>query len=100
MGVLQGIIKEEQERLESLIALYDSRLSGLPKGSLRIKGSYVYQKSREGSKTPTVYVGKVDSDRVREVSAQIEERRMYEERRKKACAELAEVRRALRAMAA
>lgn len=100
MGVLSGIIKEERDRLESLIQLYDERLAPLPKGSIRIKGAYAYLKRREGSSTPTSYLGRLDDEKVQKVREQLKERRMYQERRKKAMLELMEVRRALRAMAA
>lgn len=99
MSVIQDVIKEEYNRLKSLLDLYDLKISECARGSLSVKKrgghSYYYLAFRENRKVKFVYVGKEDSLSVKEVSEQLEKRRRYEKMRKKSKENLEEVRKLL-----
>jgi len=64
MSVIQDVIKEEYNRLNSLLDMYDRKISECVKGSLSVKKrgghSYYYLAYRENQKVKFVYVGKED----------------------------------------
>lgn len=100
MSVIHDVIQEEYNRLNSLLDLYDQKISECVKGSLSVKKrgehSYCYLAYREDKKVKFVYIGREDSPSVKEVSDQIEKRRRYEKKRQKTKKNLEEVRKLLR----
>ncbi|MBI9098734.1 MAG: hypothetical protein JEY91_09665 [Spirochaetaceae bacterium] len=100
MSVIKDVIQEEYNRLNSLIDLYDHKVSECVKGSLSIKKrgdhSYYYLAYRDEKKVKFVYVGKEGSPSVKEISEKIEKRHRYEKMRKKSKENLDEVRKLLR----
>lgn len=67
---IDGILKEELERLRQAEESYRREIRALPKGSLqkkRIKGRvYPYLVSRMGRKVVSRYMGKEDVDKLRQ----------------------------------
>lgn len=70
MSVLQGVLLEEINRLESNIFNYKKMLSSLPKGSLFIRrmgnSEFVYRKRKENGKVVSEYLGNINSVKVKE----------------------------------
>lgn len=101
MSVIYDVIKEENDRLLSLMELYNKKIAESVKGSLSIKkrggNVYYYLAYRENKRIKFRYIGKEGSPRVKEYADKIEERRKYEEMRKKSKENLKEIRRLLRA---
>lgn len=79
MEILNGILKEELERLKKLKKSYEQKISKLPKGSLvrkEIKGHiYYYLNYREGNKGIFKYLGKLNEKELEELKKKISERR-------------------------
>ena len=82
MSVLEGVLKEELERIQRNISSYESLLASLPKGYLfeQIIGGkpYVYRKRRQGEKIISEYVGPCGSEEAEKARADYEERRRVE----------------------
>lgn len=101
MSVIKDVIKEEYNRLDSLLDLYDGKIAECVKGSLSVKKrgdhSYYYLAYREEKKIKFVYVGKEGSSSVKEIAEKIDKRHRYEKMRKKSKENLDEVRKLLRA---
>ncbi|MBN2657729.1 MAG: hypothetical protein JXR86_11770 [Spirochaetales bacterium] len=99
MSVIHDVIKEEYNRLNSLLDMYDRKISECARGSLSVKKrgghSYYYLAYRENQKVKFVYVGKEGSPSVKDVSEQLEKRHRYEKMRKKSKENLEEVRKLL-----
>lgn len=70
MSVLQGVLLEEINRLESNIFNYKKMLSSLPKGSLFIRrmgnSEFVYRKRKENGKVVSEYLGNINSVKTKE----------------------------------
>lgn len=83
MEILNGILKEELERLKKLKKSYERKISKLPKGSLvrkEIKGHiYYYLNYREGNKGIFKYLGKLNEKELEELKKKISERRKLRE---------------------
>ncbi len=79
MEILNGILKEELERLKALLRNYEQEISNLPKGSLiakNIKGQiYYYLNYRKSGKGVFEYIGKLDKNDLDKLKKKIEERR-------------------------
>jgi len=79
MEILDGVLKEELERLRELRRNYEKEISGLPKGSLvakNIKGNiYYYLNYRKGGKGVFEYMGKLNKNELDGMKKKIEERR-------------------------
>ena len=79
MSVLEGVLKEELERIQRNIISYQSLLASLPKGYLfeqRLKSKvYCYRKRREGDKIVSEYVGPVDSPEAKKAAEDYEQRK-------------------------
>ena len=79
MKILQGILKEELERLEKLNKQYILEMAKLPKGCLIRKKIgrkfYYYLNYRNGKKSIHKYIGKLKKSEFRELSEKIEKRR-------------------------
>lgn len=100
MSVVIDVIKEEYNRLNSLVKVYDKKIAQYPKGSLSIKKrgghAYYYLAYREQKKVKFVYIGKEGSMKVKKYSDSIEKRHKYENMKKKSEANLKEIRKLLR----
>lgn len=101
MSVIKDVIKEEYNRLNSLVELYDQKISLFPKGSLSIKKrnshSYYYRAFRDQGKVKFLYLGKPDSSEAKSFIKDLDRRRKYEQQKKKSLANLKEIRALLRA---
>lgn len=79
MSVLEGVLKEELERIQRNIASYESLLVSLPKGYLfeqRLKSKiYCYRKRREGDKIVSEYVGPIGSPEAKKAVEDYEQRK-------------------------
>ncbi|MCK5160358.1 MAG: hypothetical protein KAQ99_02170 [Candidatus Aureabacteria bacterium] len=79
MEILNGILKEELNRLKNLKKIYERKLNKLPKGCLvrkKIKGHiYYYLNYRDGSKGIFKYLGRLDNGALSEINNNINERR-------------------------
>ena len=82
MSVLEGVLREELERIRKNIESYRSLLDSFPKGYLfeqRIQGRvYCYRKHREGSRVLSEYVGPSGSEGVKKAQKDFEERKRIE----------------------
>ena len=82
MSVLEGVLREELERIRRNISSYESLLCALPKGYLyeqAIAGKlYCYRKHREGDKIVSEYVGPSDSKEAQKARDDYGERRRVE----------------------
>ena len=100
MSVIQDVLKDEYNRLNSLVELYDQKISEYPKGSMSVKKrghqSYCYQVFRDHHQIKFHYVGKQGSPEAKRFSAQIEKRRGYEAKRRESKDRLSEVSKLLR----
>jgi hypothetical protein len=79
MEVLNGILKEELNRLINLKKSYENKLKKYQKGSLikkKIKRhTYYYLNYRDKKKNVFKYLGKLNEDEVSELEVSIRERR-------------------------
>jgi hypothetical protein len=79
MEVLNGILKEELNRLIDLKKSYDNKIRKCPKGSLikkEIKGhDYYYLNYRDNKKKVFKYLGKLNEDEISRLEGSIKERR-------------------------
>ncbi|MGM0442442.1 MAG: hypothetical protein ACQEQC_08505 [Elusimicrobiota bacterium] len=95
MSIIKDILSEEKERLEKLIESYKKEIDNLPRGYISIKeindNKYAYRSYREKDKVKSIYLGKPDSNKVKEVEEQIKERKNYEKLLKQAKKNLEEV---------
>ena len=100
MGIISDILKDEYERLKLLEAQYITQLKTFPKGALskrRRSGKfYLYLVFRENKKVITQYVGKLDSDRAKEVIQRVQERKQIEKKLQKVQKDLKELKRTLK----
>ena len=82
MSILEGVLKEELERLQNNIRSYEAVLASLPKGYLfeqQIGGKpYCYRKYREGQKIKSEYIGPVGSDETKKAHEDYLERKRIE----------------------
>jgi len=101
MSIVQDILFDEKKRLEDLLRKYIEEFAKFPKGSLsrKLRGNryYVYLAYRKGNKVIFKYIGKEDSDKVKELEERIQERKKLENKIKKVKSDLAEVKMGLRA---
>ena len=97
MSILKGIIEEERDRLIHLIDHYKNELLKLPKGSLFVriinKKKYAYLNFRDKGKPVSKYIGKIDSEKVKELKERLKERKRIEDLLKQAKQNLKEVNR-------
>ncbi len=99
MSVIKDVISEEKDRLISLISFYQSEIEKLPKGYISPKkrndGVYYYISYRDGSKVRSKYIGKSDSDNLKELIIAVKKRKDLESKLKQARVNLKEVQRML-----
>jgi hypothetical protein len=79
LEILNGVLKEELERLKELEKNYEEKIAKLPKGSLikkNIKGNiYYYLNYRKGKKGIFEYLGKLRKEEIDKMKEKIAERR-------------------------
>jgi hypothetical protein len=101
MSILTDVLKEEQDRLGSLIKTYRREIAKLPKGSLSVKkirhGLYAYRAWRQKDKVRFEYLGQAESEDALKFKERMEERRKYARLMKDAGKNLQDVERMLRA---
>lgn len=99
MNVVEGILKEEQERLEKLRERRRADLAVLPKGAVRIRmingNEYLYQNYRQGSKVLSKYLCRKESEQGILVLENAEKKRKIKAELKEIRSELDSIRRAL-----
>ena len=82
MGSMEGILKEELERLRELERGYRKAIRELPKGSLqqkRINGiAYPYLVYRRSSKVVSRYLGRLSEPELKKLKEEIEMRKRYQ----------------------
>ncbi len=82
MEILNGVLKEELERLRKLKKSYEEKITEFPRGSLvkkNIKGNiYYYLNYRKGKKGVFEYLGKLKKEELEKMKKEIEERRKLE----------------------
>ena len=96
---MNGILKEELDRLERLQAKYSAMLEALPKGALRKKKIgqkiYFYLVSRKGDRVVTKYLCQGDSPKAKSFEEQDAKRRDLKSKVKDVKEDIAEIRRSL-----
>ncbi len=99
MSAVKDVIQEEYNRLNALGIFYAEKICAFPKGSVCVKlrkgNQYCYRAYREKKKVRFEYLGRKDSDAVKKIEKEIDERRKYEEKKKQVNENLAEVRKLL-----
>lgn len=95
MSIVIDVIQEEADRLNSLIKLYDDKITELPKGSIseKVRGKhlYCYLAYREGGSVKFDYIGPRNSEKVQKLRLKIEKRRKYEKRKRDSMKNLKQV---------
>ena len=103
MSVIQDVLKDEYNRLNSLLDFYEKKISEYPRGSLQIKKRghqhYCYQLYRDHQHVKSYYIGKKDSRESKDFDAKIQKRHQYEQKLKESKSKLAELNRLLRVAA-
>ena len=100
MSVMMGILEEELNRLEELLAFYKQKIEEASKGSISVKERggkrYLYLARREGKKVVFDYVGR-DLPEVRDkLEERIRLRRDYQVKLRQVKENIKEVKGALR----
>lgn len=82
MSALQGILREEYDRLRKLSEKYQNELKRLPKGSISVKeignNNYYYLAFRKKEKVIFKYLGKEDSIKLNQIEEQLRKRKDLE----------------------
>jgi len=81
--VIEGVLRDEVQRLRDMEKAYADKIASLPKGSLQqrliSRHSYVYLKFRdEAGKVVQKYIGAMDSEQAQLIRKQIEMRQKHE----------------------
>jgi hypothetical protein len=99
MSIVNGILKEELNRLERLQSKYSAMLEALPKGSLRKKKIgqriYFYLVSRKGDQVVTEYLCQGNSPEAKSFEEQDAKRRDVKSKFKSVKEDIAEIKKAL-----
>ncbi|MBU4133706.1 hypothetical protein KKH42_00125, partial [bacterium] len=79
---IKGVLKEEYERLNRLMRMYQKEIKKYSKGSISIKRRrslcYAYLAYWNEGRANFKYLGPPSSDKVKKIAKQIKERRRYE----------------------
>ena len=79
MSVLEGVLLEEKNRLESIVLEYKKMLDKLPNGAVYIRkmnnSSFVYRRRRQGGKIISEYLGSINEARAKEAIENYNERK-------------------------
>lgn len=101
MSILEGVLREELERLESNLLAFKEKLAMLPRGTIYISkvynSSFVYRKRKENGKVVSEYIGPLNEDKSQ---VAIEQARDYKRLKKMISdgnKELAKLRKAIKA---
>lgn len=82
MQTVEGVLREELERLKEAEKSYEVQIRKLPKGSIqekRIKGRpYPYLALRKGGRVVYQYLGRMPDRRLSALQRDLEQRRQYE----------------------
>ncbi len=82
MGIIKGVIKEEYERLNRLMRVYQKEIKKYSKGSISIKRRrarhYAYLAYWSEGRAHFQYLGQPSSDKVKKIANQIKARQKYE----------------------
>jgi len=82
LEILNGVLKEELERLKKLEKSYAKKIAELPRGSLikkNIRGNiYYYLNYRESKKGVFEYIGKLNKEALDKMNEKIKERKKLE----------------------
>ena len=83
MVVIEGVLREELQRLQDMEKAYEEKIASLPKGSLQqrlISGRrYAYLKFRDtAGKVVQKYIGSMESTQAKMIRLQIEMRQKHE----------------------
>ena len=101
MAILYGVLLEEVERQERVVASYEEMLCSLPRGSLFIRkmggSSFAYLKRREGEKVISIYLGNVNGEEVKKQIELSKEYKRISDNLKIAKKELKQLRKVLKA---
>ena len=99
MGIISDILKDEYERLKALESQYTKQMKDLPKGALskreRSGKFYLYLMYRQGKKVITKYIGREDSERAKEIMAQVQKRKQIEAKLRQVKRELNELKKTI-----
>ena len=83
MGTIDGILKEELERLAAAEKSYLREIKKLPKGSIQIKRikeiAYPYLVIRQGKKVVSEYLGHCSEHELEKLKQAIAQRKKYEQ---------------------
>ena len=67
MSILEGVLREELDRLESNLLAFKNKLSSLPRGTIYISkmynSSFVYRKRKENGKVVSEYIGPLNDQK-------------------------------------
>jgi len=100
MAIIEGVLKEELDRIKEHVASYQRMLSSLPKGSLvfqEIDGiSYAYRKFKQNGKVVSIYIGKKESPECNQAIKDREEYLRIKKNLKVSLEEEVQLRKALR----
>lgn len=100
MSVINDVIKEEYNRLNELIEFYNQKIAAYPKGSIssrkRQSRVYYYLGYRDHDKVISLYLGKEDSDKYKEIAQKVAQRLRYEKKLKESKESLKQIERLLR----
>lgn len=93
MLVIEGVLRDEIQRLRDMEKVYKEKIASLPKGSIQqrlISGRlYAYLKFREeAGKVVQKYIGAMESEQAKSIRQQIELRRNHEAALREVQAEL------------
>ncbi len=100
MAIIEGVLKEELDRIKEHVASYRQMLSSLPKGSIVFQDidgiSYAYRKFKRNGKVISVYIGKKDSSESNQAIKDREEYLRIKKNLQVSLEEEAQLRKALR----
>ncbi len=100
MSVLQGVLKEELDRLEYNLGVFQDRLSSFPRGTIFIKkncnSSFVYRKKKTNGKVQSEYIGKLSNNKSIKAINDAEEYKRYKLLVKNTIIEINKLKRALK----
>lgn len=99
MSYLKSVLREEQQRLASLLEQYRHQLEGFPKGCVSIKNRkglhYLYLACRKNGKVCFEYIGPISSKQSQDRLEKIEQRNKLKEKLKQVKKDLHEMEKAL-----
>ena len=99
MSIIKSILKEEVDRLEELCQKYREEIKKLPRGSISEKERkghlYAYSVYRDKGKVCFDYLGKAQSEKVKELKEQVGARQRYDKLLRKVQKNLKELKKLL-----